>query len=72
MDTLIGLVTKAGGGKTTKKGLLVTQEDLRKKAKAFKFYSLIYPLVWLISRLDFLLFFTKGYSLIIQTRKISA
>lgn len=69
IDTLIALVNKLTGSKTTQKGLLVTEKDLRKKAKVFKVYSVLYPLFWLFAKLDYLVFFTKGFSLIVKTEK---
>lgn len=56
-------------GKPGKKGVFVTGRDLNKNARIFNLYSYIYPLVWIISQFDHLLFFTKGYSLIIKARK---
>jgi len=44
-------------------------EEFKAQEKTFALYSLIYPLVWLLSRLDGLLFFQKGYSLMIWARK---
>ncbi len=43
--------------------------EFKAQQKVFSLYSSIYPLVWLISRLDALLFFQKGYSLMIWARK---
>ena len=37
---------------------------------AFSAYSLIYPVVWLLSMLDRLLFFEKGYSVLVRARKV--
>jgi 2-polyprenyl-3-methyl-5-hydroxy-6-metoxy-1,4-benzoquinol methylase len=45
-------------------------EEFTAQKKPFGLYSLVYPVVWLVSRLDVLLFFQKGYSLMIQARKI--
>lgn len=47
------------------KGVLITERDLKKNMKLFKFYTIIYPFLWLFSRLDLLLFFTRGHSLIV-------
>ncbi len=47
-----------------------TQEEFASREKSFALYSLVYPVVWLFSRLDLLLFFQKGYSLMIWARKI--
>lgn len=66
MDAVIVLANKLSGKKITKKGLVLTEEDMKEKAKMFKIYSLLYPVMWVISKLDFLLFFTKGYSLIVK------
>jgi ubiquinone/menaquinone biosynthesis C-methylase UbiE len=46
-----------------------TEEEFNSKKKAFKVYSLIYPFVWLITRLDFLFFFQRGYGLMIWAQK---
>lgn len=46
-----------------------TSEEFRLRKKSFKMYSMIYPLLWLTSRLDKLLFFQKGYSLMIWAKK---
>lgn len=75
IDTIISFVysiknRKKGSGEVTSKGILVTEKDFEKGVKAFKLYSAIYPFVWLISKLDILLFFTKGYGLIVKARKI--
>lgn len=46
-----------------------TADEFGSKKNIFKLYSLVYPLTWLISRLDKLLFFQKGYSLLVWARK---
>jgi 2-polyprenyl-3-methyl-5-hydroxy-6-metoxy-1,4-benzoquinol methylase len=52
----------------SKKGLFVTDQDLSANKSMFRLYSLIYPAVWLFSRLDGLLFFSSGYMLIARAR----
>ncbi len=52
------------------KGTVVTAKDMSANQKKFKLFSLIYPFVWILSRLDSLLFFTSGYSLIISARNL--
>lgn len=47
-----------------------TSEEFSSKKKAFKFYSFIYPFVRLISWLDKLLFFQRGYGLLVWAKKI--
>jgi len=44
-------------------------EEFKAQERTFALYSLIYPVVWLLSRLDTLLFFQRGYSLMIWARK---
>ena len=44
-------------------------KEFEAQKKTFAVYSLLYPLVWLLSRLDTLLFFQKGYSLMVWARK---
>jgi 2-polyprenyl-3-methyl-5-hydroxy-6-metoxy-1,4-benzoquinol methylase len=46
-----------------------TADEFGSKEKTFKLYSLIYPLTWLITRLDKLLFFQKGYSVLVWANK---
>ena len=46
-----------------------TDDEFRAQEKSFAVYSLLYPIVWAVSRLDTLLFFHKGYSLMIWARK---
>lgn len=45
-------------------------EEFKAQEKPFALYSVLYPLVWTLSRLDALLFFQKGYSLMVWARKI--
>ena len=70
LDTILVFVyTNSRKNKKSKKGILLTKEDFKQNEKMFKIYSLIYPFIWLISKLDYLLFFTKGYSLIVKAQK---
>lgn len=46
-----------------------TEEEFTSHRKAFRLYSFIAPLLWVFSRFDVLLFFQKGYSLIIWAKK---
>jgi len=50
------------------KGRLVTEHDLCRYRKTFRLYSLIYPIVWLLAKLDILLFWSSGYMLIVKAR----
>jgi SAM-dependent methyltransferase len=66
IDTLVnfayGRLKK--GQAASSKGLIVTGQDLIRNRKIFLFYSLTYPLLWVIAKLDGLLFWTSGYMLI--------
>lgn len=52
------------GRMSARKGRLVRGDDLRKSQRAFRVYSLIYPIVWSFTRLDRLLVWCDGYVLI--------
>ncbi len=52
-----------------RKGTLVTEDKLASNKKLFRLYSALYPLLWSISKIDGLLFFTRGASLIVKARK---
>jgi len=46
-----------------------TAGEFTSQSKAFKLYKVIYPVVWLISRLDKLLFFQRGNAVIVWADK---
>lgn len=46
-----------------------TSDEFQSKRKAFRLYSFIHPLIWLFTRLDGLLFFQRGYGLIVWAKK---
>lgn len=46
-----------------------TSEEFHSKKMSFRLYSLLYPVVWILSRFDKALFFLKGYGLIIWAKK---
>jgi len=48
-----------------------TSAEFASHRKVFGFYKMIYPVVWLVSRLDKLLFFTRGNVIIVWAEKIS-
>jgi ubiquinone/menaquinone biosynthesis C-methylase UbiE len=52
------------GKKSSAKGMVLTGGDLRRHRKAFRAYSLVYPVAWGFSRLDALLPWTTGYMLV--------
>jgi SAM-dependent methyltransferase len=69
IDTLItGVFDVLKGGATSRKGRLVTGQDLQQYQKMFRMYSFIYPVVWLIATLDKLLFWCSGYMLLVRAK----
>jgi len=46
-----------------------TKDQIKSVEKTYKMYSLIFPIYWLISRLDVLLFFTEGYVVVVEGRR---
>ncbi len=46
-----------------------TRAQLKSVEKTYKLYALIYPLYWLISKLDALLYFTEGYVVVVEGRR---
>jgi ubiquinone/menaquinone biosynthesis C-methylase UbiE len=72
VDTVMQWGLESLGKKGSKKGVMVTGGDLNKHAKLFTAYSVIFPFVWVFSRLDVLLPWNDGYRLLlVATRKTS-
>ena len=70
VDTAINWGVERLGKKSSAKGMVITGSDLRQHRKAFRAYSLVYPAVWAISRLDGLLPWASGYMLLaVLTRR---
>jgi SAM-dependent methyltransferase len=67
-DTLIvlalSLLKRKRKDRTSGRGILVTEHEMKTYQRAFRMYSLFYPLIRLISSLDSLLFFRSGYMVI--------
>lgn len=47
-----------------------TEQQLLAVKKAYRLYSLVFPLVWLVSKLDAALFFTSGYVTIVEGKTL--
>jgi SAM-dependent methyltransferase len=47
-------------------------KKLNSVKKSYRLYAVLYPLFWLFSRLDGLLFFSRGYAVIVEAEKESA
>jgi SAM-dependent methyltransferase len=56
---------RAQGGGITPSSL----EKLESVKKSYRMYALLYPFFWLFSRLDGLLFFSRGYAVIVEAGK---
>lgn len=57
------------GRMVSQKGTLVTRSDIEQHQKQFLLLSAMYPFLWIMARLDFLLPFQSGYKLIVQARR---
>ena len=68
VDTALNAALEAVGKRSSDKGMVVTSSDLGRHRRAFRAYSLVYPAVWLVSRLD-LLVPASGYMLIAAARR---
>lgn len=64
VDTAINWGVERLGKKSSAKGIVVTASDLERHRKAFRAYSVVYPAIWLISRLDSLIPWASGYMLV--------
>jgi 2-polyprenyl-3-methyl-5-hydroxy-6-metoxy-1,4-benzoquinol methylase len=69
VDTLVNLGVGATGKSGSTKGLVVTAEDVARNRKALRLYSLAYPFLWAITRLDALCP-ASGYMLIARARRL--
>ncbi len=63
-----GSMTESDASDSDSKGLMLDQQDLRKFAKVFRIYSLLYPFLLIAKLLDKLFFFTCNHALVIKAR----
>jgi SAM-dependent methyltransferase len=68
VDTALSWGVERLGKASSAKGMVLTSDDLARHRKAFRRYSLIYPLVWAVSRLDAFVP-ASGYMLIATARR---
>jgi len=68
VDTGLNWGVERLGKASSAKGMVVTADDLARHRKAFRSYSLVYPFVWAVSRLDALVP-ASGYMLIASARR---
>jgi SAM-dependent methyltransferase len=75
IDTVLNGAYEALRGKhgnATRKGTVVTRSDIEKHQKEFLLLSALYPALWTVARLDYLLPLQSGYKLILQARRSSS
>ncbi len=46
-----------------------TSGQLRTVTRSYRIYSIIFPVYWLLSQLDWLIFFTEGYCVMVEGRR---
>jgi SAM-dependent methyltransferase len=68
VDTALNWGIERLGKKSSAKGMVVTGDDLARHRRTFRAYSLIYPVVWAVSRLDALVP-ASGYMLLASLRR---
>jgi SAM-dependent methyltransferase len=71
VDTGLNWSMERLGKESSAKGMVVTAGDLARHRKTFRAYSAIYPLVWVVARLDALVP-ASGYMLVASLRRRSA
>jgi len=69
IDTLMQWGLEKLGKESSRKGMVVTGQDLHRHAKMFAAYSVVFPFVWMFSRLDALLPLNDGYRLLMVARR---
>jgi len=68
VDTALNWGMERLGKRSSAKGMVVTGEDVARHRKLFRAYSVLYPFVWAITRLDALVP-ASGYMLIASARR---
>jgi 2-polyprenyl-3-methyl-5-hydroxy-6-metoxy-1,4-benzoquinol methylase len=69
VDAALNFAVERLGKKGSAKGVVVTGSDVRRHRKLFRAYSVVYPFVWAVSRLDGLVPFASGYMLVAVARR---
>jgi SAM-dependent methyltransferase len=69
VDTALNWAMERTGKRGSPKGIVVTGGDIAKHRRLFRAYTLIYPFVWLVTRLDALIPWASGYMLIATATK---
>ncbi len=71
VDTAINWGIERLGKKGSAKGMVVTGNDVKKHARLFRAYSLVYPIVASVAALDALIPWASGYMLIATAKRRS-
>jgi SAM-dependent methyltransferase len=68
VDTAVAVALERAGQRSSAKGMVVTGTDLARHRRLFRLWSILYPLVWAITRLDALVP-ASGYMLVARARR---
>ncbi|HVO13054.1 MAG TPA: class I SAM-dependent methyltransferase [Vicinamibacteria bacterium] len=68
VDAALNWGVERMGKRSSAKGMVVTSGDLERNRRAFRAYAAVYPLVWLVTRLDALVP-ASGYMLVASARR---
>ncbi|HUG52699.1 MAG TPA: class I SAM-dependent methyltransferase [Vicinamibacteria bacterium] len=68
VDTALNGALGLAGKSSSAKGVVVTGEDVSRRRRLFRAYGAVYPVFWLLSRLDALVPF-PGYMLLARARR---
>jgi len=68
VDTALNVGLGAAGKRSSAKGMVVTGEDMGRHRRLFRAYGVVYPALWLVSRLDALVP-ASGYMLLATARR---
>ena len=69
VDTVLNWGMERLGKKSSAKGMVVTGSDVARHAKALRLYAMLFPFVWLVTRLDGLIPWADGYMLVVRARR---
>jgi SAM-dependent methyltransferase len=69
VDTLLNWGLERLGKQGSAKGMVVTGQDMARHRGKLRLFGVIYPLVWLLTRLDALVPWSSGYMLIATARR---
>jgi len=68
VDTLINWGVERLGKRSSAKGMVVTGSDMARHSRSFRLFSVLYPFIWAVTRLDALVP-ASGYMLIAAARR---